>query len=75
MSMRAPVSLGRAARARSSEQTDRLLAEANKLAKKLGRSTNPFVYTDLSKWAPAWAVPARGEADDEEVYTEIRDLA
>ena len=69
--------LPRGARTCSSEQTDGLLAEANKLAKKLGggRPARLFVFTDLRKWAPAWSVPAKGDTDEEEVSKEIRELA
>ena len=59
----------------SSQMADWLASEIRKLEKRGTR--NPFVFTDMKKWLPAWMVPgdAHGADDAPEASKEVRDLA
>ena len=59
----------------SSKMADWLASEIRKLEKR--GTKNPFVFTDMKKWIPAWLVPGGAhDADDEpEASKEVRDLA
>ena len=59
----------------STKMTDWLASEARKLEKR--GVAEPFVFTDMKHWLPAWMTPsdACGTADEPEASKEVRDLA